>query len=122
MALPERCPLCQATREHQSVVTPHVYGCEKGRHHAFYHCHACDVRYQYPRLSADEEARFYAAEFQGFMAGRAGDRGGWDKAEANIQANEPTRLRRMKYLAPLLPPKADVLEVGCSSGFMLFPL
>ncbi len=122
MALPEKCPLCHAGRELQSVVTPHVYGGGTERGNAFFHCEACDVRYQYPGLTAEEEARFYAAEFEGFMASRAGDGGGWHKAEHHITANEPTRLRRMKYLLPYLTERSSVLEVGCSSGFMLYPL
>ncbi|MDD5298978.1 MAG: class I SAM-dependent methyltransferase [Gallionella sp.] len=121
MALPEKCPMCLAGREKQSVVTPHVYG-GNVRGHAFFHCQDCDVRYQYPGLTPEEEVRFYAAEFEGFMAGRAGNKGGWDKAEDHIRANEPTRLRRMKYLQPILAKGASLLEVGCSSGFMLFPL
>lgn len=121
MALPDRCPLCSAGRESQSVVTRHVYGDVFGSH-AFFFCTACDVRYQFPGLMPEEEARFYAAEFEGFMASRAGDKGGWLKAEQHVAANEPTRVRRMKYLAPYLNTPADVLEVGCSSGFMLYPL
>ena len=122
MALPDKCPLCHAGREKQSVVTAHVYSGDGGRGHAFFHCHNCDVRYQYPGLTSEEEARFYAAEFEGFMAGRAGNKGGWDKPEAHIRANEATRVRRMKYLEPLLAKRTSLLEVGCSSGFMLFPL
>ena len=121
MALPEECPLCQAGREEQAVVTPHIYG-GAGRGHAFFHCQNCDVRYQFPRLTPEEEARFYAAEFEGFMTGRAGNKGGWGKVEDHVQTNEPTRIRRMKYLKPLLAKNASLLEVGCSSGFMLFPL
>lgn len=122
MALPDKCPLCGAGCELQSVVTPHVYGGGAERGNAFFHCEACDVRYQYPGLTPEEEARFYAAEFEGFMASRAGDGGGWHKAEHHIHANEPTRLRRMKYLLPHLAVPSSVLEVGCSSGFMLYPL
>jgi SAM-dependent methyltransferase len=103
------------------VVTRHVFGDKTGTR-AFFHCQACDVRYQFPALSPEEEARFYAAEFEGFMASRAGAAGGWQKVEDHIRANEPTRLRRMRYLAPLLKQGADILEVGCSSGFMLYPL
>lgn len=121
MALPEECPLCQAGREEQAVVTPHIYG-GAGRGHAFFHCQNCDVRYQFPRLTPEEEARFYAAEFEGFMTGRAGNKGGWEKAEDHVLANKPTRIRRMKYLKPLLAESTSLLEVGCSSGFMLFPL
>lgn len=121
MALPEICPLCRAGRDEQRVVTPHVYG-DHERTRAFYHCLACDVRYQYPPLTADEEARFYAAEFEEFMASRAGVSGGWHGPESHIRANESTRVRRMKYLGPRLPAGTRVLEFGCSSGFMLFPL
>lgn len=122
MALPKNCSLCHAGGEKQAVVTPHVYGDSEGRGHAFFHCEACDVRYQYPGLTQEEEARFYAAEFEGFMASRAGNKGGWHKAEEHLVANEPTRLRRMKYLVPHLAGRTSLLEVGCSSGFMLFPL
>ena len=56
------------------------------------------------------------------MTGRAGNKGGWQKAEAHVKANEPTYIRRMKYLKPLLAKNVSLLEVGCSSGFMLLPL
>lgn len=120
MALPENCPLCAAGRDQQNVVTPHVYGGRKDQ--AFFHCVACDVRYMHPGLTSEEEARFYAAEFEGFMAGRAGTKGGWERAEDHIEANASNRARRMKYLSPRLSPRTRVLEVGCSSGFMLYPL
>jgi 2-polyprenyl-3-methyl-5-hydroxy-6-metoxy-1,4-benzoquinol methylase len=121
MALPEICPLCAAKPDAQRVVTAHVYGAKQGER-AFFHCSNCDVRYMHPGLTPEEEARFYAAEFEGFMAGRAGPRGGWSNVEEHIRANEPTRVRRMSYLKPYLDSGARVLEVGCSSGFMLFPL
>lgn len=121
MALPDQCPLCSAGRESQSVVTRHVYGDISGVR-AFFHCTSCDVRYQFPGLTPEEETRFYAAEFEGFMASRSGETGGWQKAEKHLLANEETRLRRMTYLAPYLTETASILEIGCSSGFMLYPL
>ena len=121
MALPKNCPLCGAGIEQQTVVTRHVYG-DKAGARGFFHCSNCDVRYMHPGLSAEEEARFYAAEFEGFMAGRAGASGGWSKVDDHIRANEPTRERRMGYLKPYLKQPVSLLEVGCSSGFMLFPL
>ena len=121
MSLPKKCPLCGAEREKQKVVTSHVYG-DKLNSRAFYHCPNCDVRYLHPSLTPEEEAEFYAAEFEGFMAGRSGASGGWQGAENHVLANEPTRIRRNKYLAPYIFEGASVLEVGCSSGFMLFPL
>lgn len=121
MALPANCPLCRRGADDQRVVTSHVYGA-KSAERAFYHCANCDVRYMHPGLTPEEEVRFYSAEFEGFMAGRAGAAGGWTKVGDHIRANEPTRLRRMVYLQPYLERPARVLEVGCSSGFMLFPL
>lgn len=120
MPIPSLCPLCKSGSNDQSIVTPHVYG-DVTKSRAFYHCNKCDVRYQYPALTPEEEARFYAAEFEGFMAGRSGEAGGWLGTESHIRANEPTMLRRMKYLSPLVKQGSNILEVGCSSGFMLFP-
>jgi len=118
--LPAQCPLCGALPENQSVVTSHVYGAKSGDR-AFFWCNSCDVRYLYPRLSAEDEQKFYRAEFEGFMNSRSGDSGGWTDGEHHVLANEATRLRRMKYLPPLSE-GSRILEIGCSSGFMLYPL
>jgi SAM-dependent methyltransferase len=122
MSLPKQCPLCFADSHQQGVVTSHVSGNKPGQSRAFFHCKSCDIRYQYPGLTLQEQAHFYSAEFEAFMANRAGPGGGWLKAEEHILANENTRLRRMAYINPNLPETSTVLEVGCSSGFMLYPL
>lgn len=120
MSLPIRCPLCAAGSDRLSVVTPHVYGDRSGR--AFFRCGACDAIFLHPGLSPEEERQFYAAEFEGFMSGRSGDAGGWTQPERHIAANQSTVVRRMRYLKEVLPARGRVLEVGCSSGFMLYPL
>ena len=120
MSLPIRCPLCAADSDRLSVVTPHVYGDLGGR--AFFRCGACDAIFLHPGLSPEEERNFYAAEFEGFMSGRSGDAGGWTQPERHIAANRSTVARRMRYLQEVLPARGRVLEVGCSSGFMLYPL
>ena len=122
MPLPKKCPLCNSENSKQFVVSPHVYGQKKGRGHAFYHCRFCDVRYQYPGLTSHEEGQFYADEFEKFMETRAGTSGGWQKAEEHVIANEDTRQRRMMHLSPHLDKNVEILEIGCSSGFMLYPL
>jgi len=122
MALPKKCPLCNSGLSNQSVVTHHVFGQEKERDHSFFHCNACDVYYQYPRLAPREESQFYAKEFEKFMETRAGKSGGWQKAKDHINVNEETFQRRIKYLEPYLKKKIHILEIGCSSGFMLYPL
>jgi SAM-dependent methyltransferase len=121
MALPKKCPLCSAEINMQEVVTSHVYGDNEGNR-SFYHCKKCDVRYQYPGLTQEEERQLYTAEFESFMAGRAGVSGGWEVANDHVSANEKTRHRRMKYIESFLTDSCDILEVGCSSGFMLWPL
>ena len=122
MALPRHCPLCHANADKQEVTTPHVFGQRREQKRAFYHCDFCDVRYQYPGLTPEEEAQFYAAEFEEFMASRAGNDGGWNNAEKHVVANEQNRCRRMGYIDTLINPSTTFLEVGCSSGFMLYPL
>lgn len=122
MALPKKCPLCNAKAANIDVVTPHVFGRGKDSGYAFFHCNVCDIFFQFPFLSIHEENRFYAEEFENFMESRAGKTGGWKKVEEHIKVNEVTRQRRMKYLKPHLEGINDVLEVGCSSGFMLYPL
>ena len=111
MPLPKKCPLCHSGDSDQFVVSPHVYGQNKDRGHSFYHCRSCDIRYQYPGLTLDEEHQFYADEFEKFMETRSGISGGWQKAEEHVVANEDTRQRRMAYLSPHLAEKLDILEI-----------
>jgi SAM-dependent methyltransferase len=120
MALPTACPLCGASADQQSVVVPRVYGDDTGR--AVFACAVCDVRYLFPGLGPDEEQRLYAAEFESFMAKRSGPDAGWDGPERHIAVNEAQRRRRMKHLAGLIEPTSRILEIGCGSGFMLYPL
>jgi SAM-dependent methyltransferase len=120
MALPLKCPLCNASHQEQNVVTPHVYGGRPGQ--AFYRCGHCDVCYLFPGLTSAEEREFYAAEFSSFMGGRAGTAAGWSDPARHVEANQWMASRRMKYLGSRLPAAGRVLEIGCSSAFMLYPL
>jgi len=121
MPIPNYCPLCKSDSNKLSVVTKHVFGDTENKR-AFYYCSECDIRYQYPLLSPYEEAKFYNAEFETFMSSRSGESGGWKDTESHIKANQSTVLRRMQYLLPELKKGIDILEIGCSSGFMLYPL
>lgn len=73
-------------------------------------------------MTEEEEALFYAEEFARFMSGRSGDQGGWVGPEQHVTANAPTVVRRLPYFREYLHPGARVLEIGCSSGFMLYSL
>jgi len=119
MPVPQSCPLCAAAADRQSAVVGRVYG---DNNRGVFHCAVCDVRYLHPGLGAEEEAKLYAAEFESFMADRAAPGAGWEAPEKHISANETQRLRRMTHLEPLLRSSRRILEVGCSSGFMLYPL
>ena len=59
------------------------------------------------------------------MSSRADKSGGagWLDPKKHAIENEFQRVRRMAYLEALLPKKGgSILDVGCSSGFMLYPL
>ncbi len=121
MALPTQCPLCFFSRENQSVITPHVYG-DNQNIHTFFKCGRCDVIYLFPQLTPEQEHKFYAQEFEGFMNARSGESAGWEGPESHVKSNQNQFQRRWKYLQSTLPEQGKVLEFGCSSGFMLYPL
>jgi SAM-dependent methyltransferase len=121
MSLPTNCRLCGAGPDAQEVVTRHVYG--GTGHQAFFHCSRCDVNYQFPPIPEEDEKRLYQSEFERFMQGRAGANVHWDDPEKHVASNRDQQRRRFKYLSKYLEGnRRDVCEIGCSSGFMLYPL
>lgn len=120
MGLPSECPLCLATRDNIDVVTSRTFG-ESHRKRAFYLCNKCKVIFQYPRLTPTEEKLFYAQEFEKFMDSRSGSESGWMSPEDHVRSNQDNVSRRLKTLEKYLRSSKNVLEVGCSSGFMLRP-
>ena len=120
MKLPKNCPLCLSKQIKPKVVSSKIYGDQK-RKRAFFLCKKCDVRYLFPQLSASEENLFYKKEFESFMHKRSGESSGWLKADKHIKQNNETFRRRLKYIKPHVLRNDTILEVGCSSGFMLYP-
>lgn len=119
---PKVCPLCKNQTKKHKLISQKVYGDKKPGGKCFIQCDRCDVIYLYPPLSTKEQADFYNLEFEKFMADRAGDSFGWDNSEKHILANESTRTRRMNFISKYIRPESRILEIGCSSGFMLIPL
>ena len=118
----KNCLLCNAGLDFISLIPVEVYEGE-GRHKV-YNCRKCDIRFLYPGLNAEDEKKFYAKEFEKFMVKRSASDAGWAKPEDHIAANQVQVVRRMSYLEGLLPKskKVRILEVGCSSGFLMYPL
>ena len=111
------CRSCSAPQKYQSLKAPYVFGGTPA--HSFWECEQCGLIYLNPVLSQEDEAKFYAQEFEKFMDARAGSDRNWSGPEEHVQTNQDQVIRRSKFLESSLGPGIDVLEFGCSSGFML---
>jgi len=111
------CRLCDAREKHQSIRAPIVFGGKD--EHKFWHCSKCDSIYLYPVPSKADEIKFYRQEFEKFMSSRVGDHRDWSNAELHKHTNKDQVKRRIPFIKKYLKPGIDLLEIGCSSGFML---
>ena len=111
------CRICNANEESQFIRAEHVFGGTS--EHKFWQCKECNAIYLYPILTHEEEKHFYLKEFEKFMSKRVGDHRDWSNAELHKSTNQDQVERRMPFLREHLKPDIDLLEVGCSSGFML---
>jgi 2-polyprenyl-3-methyl-5-hydroxy-6-metoxy-1,4-benzoquinol methylase len=111
------CRICKAEENLQSVRADYVFG--GNEHYKFWECSSCKAIYMHPKLTPEEEKHFYKKEFEKFMAQRVGDHRDWSNAENHIKTNQDQVERRWQFLSPHLKSGAELLEIGCSSGFML---
>ena len=111
------CRICQANDANQSLRAKNVFGGRDEQN--FWACNLCKAIYLYPKLTPDEEKLFYLKEFEKFMSKRVGDHRDWSNAELHKITNQDQVKRRMPFLQDYLKPQMDLLEVGCSSGFMM---
>jgi len=114
------CRFCGCTPEKQSVKGEYVYGAPEGHH--FWQCDECQMVYLYPLMTPEQEKEFYIKEFEKFMGDRAGKDMDWSGPEQHIQSSERERIRRESWLPLKDIVGKRVLEIGCSSGFLLTPL
>jgi SAM-dependent methyltransferase len=111
------CRWCNAESFQQSIRAEYVFGGKS--EHKFWECGACGLVYLWPIPSEEEEKYFYAQEFEKFMSSRtSGDRD-WSGPEKHISTNQDHVHRRMKYIEKELDVAKNILEIGCSSGFMM---
>tara|TARA_B110000902_G_scaffold179452_1_gene203413 strand:- start:11338 stop:12231 length:894 start_codon:yes stop_codon:yes gene_type:complete len=112
-----KCRLCNESAESQSVRASYVFG--GTQEHAFWQCEKCEAIYLNPPLGEADEKKFYLKEFEKFMSTRVGDHRDWTSAENHKTTNQDQVKRRMPFVKKYLNEGIDLLEVGCSSGFML---
>jgi len=111
-----KCRICCAEKD-QTLRAEYVFG---GREeHNFWECGTCKVIYLYPYLSEKEEKHFYKKEFEKFMSSRVGDHRDWSNAEKHILSNQDQVERRWNFVENYLQKDKTLLEIGCSSGFMM---
>ena len=119
--LPKACRLCQTESSDFTIVGHYVYGGSDDQ--KFYECPNSAVAFLYPPLSPEQEAHFYEQEFAKFMEDRSGSLRGWEGLESHIAASRSEVTRRLPHIEQFINnTDMQVLDVGCSSGFMLFPL
>ena len=114
------CRFCKAGSAAQSIKGKNVYGGRPDQH--FWLCAQCGIIYLDPPLNEDEELNFYKKEFEKFMERRAGSDMDWSGPDQHVRSNQREVKRRMPFLAEHLKAGERVLEIGCSSGFMLSAL
>jgi len=113
----QNCRLCNAKGKYQTLKAPHVFG--GSEEHNFWRCSRCDAIYLFPIPTIEEEKKFYLNEFEKFMSSRVGDHRDWSNAEQHKKTNQDQVRRRMPFFKNYLKKNIDLLEIGCSSGFML---
>lgn len=118
--VPSRCRLCGALIDNVEVLTDIVYGGYPEQ--KFYHCDNCDIAFLFPAMTEEEERNFYSKEFEKFMERRSGGDLDWSGPEAHIKSNEGQYQRRLPFFDHWIAEGKRILEIGCSSGFMLLPL
>ncbi len=119
MAKPN-CRFCNAKPSLQSIKGEFVYGGTSGQH--FWKCDACQIIYLFPPLSEEEELSFYKKEFEKYMEKRTGGDKDWSTPEKHFISNQGEVERRMPFLESYVRKGQKILEIGCSSGFVLSAL
>jgi len=114
------CRFCNVEPSLQSIEGEFVYGGTTEQH--FWKCNACKTIYLFPPLSDEEEFSFYKKEFEKYMEKRTGQDKDWSSPEKHFISNQQEAGRRMSFLESYLTEGQKILEIGCSSGFMLSAL
>ena len=112
-----KCRICFEDDNKQSIRAPFVFGGKP--EHKFWECANCGSIYLYPIPTIEEEAFFYKNEFEKYMSKRVGDHRDWSNADLHKKTNQDQVNRRIPFMEKYFQPGQKLLEIGCSSGFML---
>lgn len=117
-----RCPICSKSSTDKNkglsfIRSEVVFGGESK--HKFWECKDCSLVYLRPTPSQEDEDKFYAKEFEKYMEKRSGRDKDWSGPEAHVKTNQNEVIRRWGFLKDYFSQGMNVLEVGCSSGFMM---
>src|SRR3954468_20909750 len=82
-----------------------------------YRCANCGIVYVFPIMTEEEEAAFYAQQFEEYMARRSGP--GWKSPDAHFASYREEAERRVPLVSPHVRAQDNVLEVGSSTGYFL---
>lgn len=111
-----KCLICNNKIE--KILANFVYGGKENQ--KFFECIDCKIAILNPTLTKNEEKYFYQKEFENFMDKRVGSNSSiWKKEDRIAEKNKENIQRRKKFLKKYLKKNSNILEVGCSSGFML---
>jgi SAM-dependent methyltransferase len=119
--LPNQCPNCCS--KDLLPINNRVYG-DESQTKRFFQCVDCEIIFQFPFFTKEEVMHFYHSQFEKFMATRSKNTS-WNESHLNNLANKITSQRRLQFLKTNfnIDRKSlinrNVLEIGCSSGFML---
>jgi len=111
------CRFCKSEPSKQSIKGDFVFGGKPEQ--KFWLCDDCQTIYLYPPPSEEDEIAFYKQEFEKFMGDRSAPDKDWSSPEKHFQSNQDEMKRRMCILEKYVSKGQKILEVGCSSGFML---
>ena len=111
-----KCLICNQNTD--KIISNYVYGGRKNQ--KYFECNNCKIAILNPTLSKEEEKKFYQKELELFMNKRVGKNLNiWKNEKKIINKNQENNKRRNNFLKKYLKKNQSILEIGCSSGFML---
>lgn len=104
------CDLCSAQTDFELISNELRYG--TGR--SVYRCKQCTLGFLHPKMTPEEERRFYEEEYGVILSNEKGC-----TPEELYEKQVPDAQMYLEWSRPYLSADADCLEIGCASGYFL---